>query len=84
MSKLPIEVIPNSNPPRFRWKRRVSTPNGVVEQVHEGTLPLGVDHAVSHLIAEVKRLQDRVVELGLKLVEAKNPQQSSPTPKRVK
>jgi hypothetical protein len=47
---LPIELVPGSRPPRFRWTATIS----MVGQVHtlrqEGSLPSGVDVAVASLI----------------------------------
>jgi hypothetical protein len=55
--KLPIDVIPDTDPPRFRWTQRVDTLNGPVDQECEGQLPVTVERAVADLIALVKKLE---------------------------
>jgi hypothetical protein len=54
--RIPIDCIPDTVPPRFRWNQMVSTPGGqqVVEQ--EGTLPPSVEVAVAELVSFAKRL----------------------------
>lgn len=52
---LPIDIIENSNPPRFRWRQLVSTPSGYQTVEHEGGLPPSVEAAVTMLITMVKQ-----------------------------
>ena len=60
---LPIDVISNTAPPRFRWRQRVGTPAGMVVQNNEGMLPPSVEEAVLKLIEFTKELQRINVEL---------------------
>lgn len=66
MDRLPIELIPNSQPPRFRWRVRVDV-NGPRSMEMEGPLPSGVDAAVIELLAVVKQLQVENADLRKKL-----------------
>jgi hypothetical protein len=54
---LPIEIVPNTSPPRFRWKRTVSTLNGTSTVACEGTVPPQLECVLSDLIAAAKKLQ---------------------------
>lgn len=61
---LPIDVVPNTNPPRFRWRQLVSSPIGMHNAQHEGVLQPSVEQAVLSLIilarqqaAEIENLQ---------------------------
>lgn len=49
--KLPIDVVPSSRPPQFRWQSRVGTPLGLRTVDHEGSLPASVEGAVADLVA---------------------------------
>lgn len=61
--KLPIDVIPNTRPVRFRWKTRMDSLIGVVDQDMEGSLPATVEKAVADLITLCKRQQQEIVSL---------------------
>lgn len=52
--KLPIDVIPGTNPPKFRWNQTVDSIAGVRTVQHEGTLPPIVENAVVLLIGVAK------------------------------
>lgn len=55
--KLPIEVIPNTVPPKFRWRQIVEGFNGERHvQICEGALPAGVDIAVQTIIGVANQL----------------------------
>lgn len=54
--RLPIDVVPNTAPPKFKWRQVVSTFDGAQEIEHEGTLPPSVETAVADLISLTKRL----------------------------
>lgn len=58
MMDLPIDVVPGTAPPRFRWKQIVRTPSGAQRVPHEGALPPHIEGAVAALVAEAKRLVD--------------------------
>ncbi len=60
---LPIDVVPGTDPPRFRWKQAISTPVGDHVAHNEGPLPPPVERAVAALIALAKSLARRVEEL---------------------
>lgn len=73
MSKgtLPIDVVPNTSPPRFRWSQMIQTPTGPRMIEHEGVLPPSVEGAVLSLITLAKRrqkdndtLHERVADLS--------------------
>lgn len=53
---LPIDVVRGSDPPMFRWKQTISTPDGRRVVHHEGQLPCAVEVAVSRMVAIVKQL----------------------------
>ncbi len=55
-AKLPIDVVPNTSPPRFLWRQRVSVPSGYVVQDNEGMLPPNIEDAVAALIDLTKSL----------------------------
>ena len=56
MADLPIDIIPNTNPPQFRWTQLVETMSGrqVVEYIE--TLPPTLEVAVQRLILVAKQL----------------------------
>jgi hypothetical protein len=56
VTKLPIDLIPNTMPPRFRWRQRVSIPTGYSVQENEGMLPPSVESAVVELVSLTKQL----------------------------
>lgn len=73
---LPINLIPNTQPPRFRWKQVVSTPSGNHTVDHEGTLPAPVESAVMDLIRvarrqelEIEKLQNTIREMDTRITE---------------
>lgn len=53
---LPIEMVPDSNPPRFRWRRVVDTPLGSKVITCEGSLPASVEGPVATVIGIVQQL----------------------------
>lgn len=53
---LPIDVIPGSSPPRFRWRQLVDTIGGSRYVDMEGALAVGAEKAVAILIDVTKRL----------------------------
>ena len=55
---LPIDVVPNTNPPVFRWRQSVSTinGNGIAVVDHEGLLPPSVETSVVLLLDITKQL----------------------------
>lgn len=55
---LPIDIIPGSRPPRFRWQQTVPIDGRTVN--HQGTLPPTVEEAVAQLIALTKSQQKRL------------------------
>jgi hypothetical protein len=54
--RLPIDVVPNTDPPRFRWRQLVGGFSGPQSLDHEGALPLTVEQAVLKLVQMNKRL----------------------------
>lgn len=57
---LPIDVVPNTRPPRFRWRQRVKTLAGDKVVENEGALPAWVEGAVAELVALAKGLKKRL------------------------
>ncbi len=77
---LPIDVIPNSNPPRFRWRQIVPTPAGTKSVEYNGAqLPPSVEGAVIQLIELAKQQYADNVELRKKL-ELLTPKAAPPQP----
>lgn len=62
--QLPIDVIPGTSPPKFRWRQKVSTFDGVRWIECDGPLPASVEDAIVVLIGLVKQ-QAQEIE-GLK------------------
>lgn len=60
---LPIEVVQNSYPVRFRWRQWLTSPIGETMQECEGTLPLGATQALVELIAITNRQEKEIAEL---------------------
>lgn len=54
--KLPIDVVPNVHPTRFKWRQVVNTINGTAVQECEGQLPPSIERAVQDIITTAKRL----------------------------
>jgi hypothetical protein len=57
--ELPIDLIPDTNPPRFRWwqtSRNPANGEGVLQKC-EGLLPPAIESAVAELIGVAKQLQ---------------------------
>lgn len=71
--RLPIEVVPGSRPPKFRWRQRVTTPGGVQWVEHEGVLPATLEDALV-LLVDIARhstsLEDHLRKRAEGLVEA--------------
>ena len=59
----PIELIPNTNPPRFRWRQKLSTPFGDRVIDHEGMLAPTVEGALVEMIELVRRQAQEIVGL---------------------
>ena len=57
---LPIDLIPNTTPPRFRWRQVIDTPIGKKTIEHEGLLPPSVESAVAALVGITKQ---QVIEI---------------------
>jgi hypothetical protein len=66
--RLPIDVIPNTEPPQFKWEQRVQTPVGQSTVKCNGGLPPGVECAVRDLITIAKRQHAEIVELKKQLL----------------
>ena len=60
---LPIDVIPNTVPPRFKWRQIIDTPVGKRTQEHEGVLPPSMEQAVLALVNIAKQLSKEVESL---------------------
>ncbi len=67
---LPIELIPCSLPPRFRWRQLVDTPNGQRTIDHEGQMPVTIEGAVVSLIDVAKQQAQEIAGLNKRLEAA--------------
>ena len=63
LQTLPIDVVPNTDPVVFRWKRMVDSLAGEQMVTMEGALPSMVEGAVVDLIALAKRQEQELVGL---------------------
>lgn len=95
MTQLPIEMVPNSHPPRFRWKYVVDTPGGkrVVDQ--ESAVQPSMEVVLQRLIsiaktalmdnaglhAQVNKLTEKNEQLGARIVELEADAEDRPTEK---
>lgn len=61
--KLPIDVVPNSRPLRFKWRQTVHNLSGTSVVELEGHLPPTVEQAVKELIEQFKEKCGEVQEL---------------------
>jgi hypothetical protein len=52
---LPIEIVPDSRPLKFRWKYVVDTPNGKTVVAQEGSLNPSIEVALQRLISIAKQ-----------------------------
>lgn len=62
--ELPIDVVPGTVPPRFKWKQGISTPAGTQVVEHESSLPPTVEGAVLSLIEFAKASSARLNGTG--------------------
>jgi hypothetical protein len=74
---LPIDIIPNTAPPKFHWRQTVNTPVGARTVEYDGELPATVEQAVVDLIGIAKQLAAenealRLEKASLDLVERAN------------
>lgn len=53
---LPIDAIPNTNPPMFRWRQVIDTPVGKKTVEHEGLVLPSMEQALAALIGITKQL----------------------------
>ena len=60
---LPIDVVPDTRPPRFRWRQTVGTPVGPHVADCEGSLPPSVEGAVADLITLAKQQAQEIMGL---------------------
>lgn len=78
---LPIDIVPNTNPPKFKWRNAVHTMNGTATQDCEGMLPPSCERAVEDLISVTKQaLKDNAMLRGQ--VEAMT-KKNEPIPQRI-
>mgnify|MGYP001606994709 FL=1 len=54
--RLPIDVVPNTDPPIFKWRQLVDTPSGKQVVEHQQAIPATIEVAVSRMVAIVKQL----------------------------
>lgn len=68
-TKLPIDIIPNTRPQRFKWHTRGDILTGARAQDFEATLPAYIEKQVMELIALVKRQQEEIETLKSQLAQ---------------
>lgn len=85
--KLPIDLVPNTSPPRFRWLQVVDSLVGRRVVEHEGVLPPSVECAVLALIELATEQARQIAQLRADAEAAKvldrtvpsaNPEQPTP------
>lgn len=74
MQALPIEQVPHSNPPRFRWNYVADTPNGKTVVQQEGSLPPSIEVALQRMISITKQLlmENAALHGKIKALEAQS------------
>lgn len=70
---LPIDLIPGTSPPRFRWRQTLTTPIGTRVVDHEGRLPLILEGAVLELIGIAKQRAKELKSLSAAQETTLNP-----------
>lgn len=60
---LPIELIPNSNPPKFRWQQIVDTPAGLRTVSHIGVVPLSIENSLIRLVKLTMQQAQEIIGL---------------------
>lgn len=55
MTQLPIDVVPGSSPPRFRWRQAVNGTNGRTHVDCEGLIAVAIEGAVEEAVDLLKR-----------------------------
>lgn len=61
--RLPIDLIPNTSPPRFRWRQVVNTPLGRQSVEQEGAVSASIEVALQELIVMTRTLLRENAEL---------------------
>lgn len=70
---LPIDIIPNTLPQRFKWCRSVTTPIGEKSIECEGSMPASSEVAISLLISLAKQQEVEILALKKQVEELKKP-----------
>ncbi len=70
MSKLPIELVPNTTPPRFRWEQLVDSINGMKKVTYEDAVRASFEKPLVELINMANLLTERLGLAGGKLEKA--------------
>ena len=63
MKPLPIDIIPNTSPPRFRWRYSISTLDGMRTIECDGILSSTLEVALVELITLVKQQDQEICGL---------------------
>lgn len=71
---LPIDVVPSRlpEPPKFRWRQTVTTPNGIASVEMEGPVLPSMERALLDLIRIAKQLAVENEKLKLELASKAN------------
>ncbi len=70
--KLPIQIVPNTDPPKFKCKQTVESLIGLTEIDHVGVVPVWLEKALIDLIALTTK-QDKEIEALKKKLEDMQP-----------
>lgn len=68
---LPIELVPNTSPPLFRWTQIAQSIIGPRTVECQGSLPPGVEDAVIKLISIAKTYREEIDSLKMEIKELK-------------
>lgn len=60
---LPIDIVPGTNPPKFKWQQTVDALGGVRKVDCEGALPPSVEESVKALITLAKQQAQEIIGL---------------------
>lgn len=65
---LPIDIVPNTQPPRFQWRQKLKGVFGDETVQFEGMIPPSMEGPIIELIALVKSQAKQIADLEMGLV----------------
>lgn len=64
MKTLPIEIVPRTNPPMFRWRQTIKGMDGITRTFHhEGRTIPSLEDSLEELVKMFKKQQDEIESL---------------------